>query len=174
MCIRDRHICGTDNVKSVANLAMLTGNIGRKGTGVNPLRGQNNVQGACDMGALFNVFPGYQKVADAEARKRFEEWWGTDLSDVTGLTVVEMMNAAAEGSVKGMVILGENPMVSDPDINHVREALKALDFLVVVEIFMSETAALADVVLPAASWAERDGTFTACLLYTSPSPRDRS
>jgi formate dehydrogenase alpha subunit len=152
---------GTDNVKSVANLAMITGNLGRKGTGVNPLRGQNNVQGACDMGALYNVFPGYQKVADATAREKFDKAWGTSCSDVTGLTVVEMMNAAADGKLKGMLILGENPMLSDPDINHVRKALESLDLLVVIDIFLSETAAMADVVLPAASWAERDGTFTA-------------
>jgi formate dehydrogenase alpha subunit len=156
-----QHINGTDNVKSVANLAMLTGNLGRKGTGVNPLRGQNNVQGACDMGALYNVFPGYQKVADPAARRKFDEAWSTSCSDVTGLTVVEMMNAATDGDLKAMLILGENPMLSDPDINHVREALNALDLLVVIDIFLSETAALADIVLPAASWAERDGTFTA-------------
>ena len=156
-----QHTNGTDNVKSVANLALMTGNMGRKGTGVNPLRGQNNVQGACDMGALYNVFPGYQKVADEAARAKFDEAWGVKCSDVTGLTVVEMMHAAHEGRLKGMVILGENPMLSDPDINHVRESLSALDLLVVIDIFLSETAALADVVLPAASWAERDGTFTA-------------
>ena len=156
-----QHTSGTDNVKSVANLALMTGNMGRKGTGVNPLRGQCNVQGACDMGALYNVFPGYQKVADEAARAKFDKAWGTKCSDVTGLTVVEMMNAAHDGKLKGMVILGENPMLSDPDINHVRESLNALDLLVVIDIFLSETAALADVVLPAASWAERDGTFTA-------------
>jgi predicted molibdopterin-dependent oxidoreductase YjgC len=156
-----QHTSGTDNVKAVANLALMTGNMGRKGTGVNPLRGQCNVQGACDMGALYNVFPGYQKVADEVARAKFDKAWDTKCSDVTGLTVVEMMNAAHEGQLKGMVILGENPMLSDPDINHVRESLSALDVLVVIDIFLSETAALADVVLPAASWAERDGTFTA-------------
>jgi formate dehydrogenase alpha subunit len=156
-----QHTNGTDNVKSVANLAMMTGNMGRKGTGVNPLRGQNNVQGACDMGALFNVFPGYQKVADEASREKFDQAWGVSCSAVTGLTVVEMMNAAHGGELKGMLILGENPMLSDPDINHVREALQALDILVVIDIFLTETAALADVVLPAASWAERDGTFTA-------------
>jgi formate dehydrogenase alpha subunit len=156
-----QHTNGTDNVKSVANLAMLTGNMGRRGTGVNPLRGQNNVQGACDMGALYNVFPGYQKVADEASRQKFDEAWGVSCSDVTGLTVVEMMHAAHEGRMKAMLILGENPMLSDPDINHVREALQKLDLLVVIDIFLSETAALADVVLPAASWAERDGTFTA-------------
>ncbi len=156
-----QHTSGTDNVKSVANLAMLTGNIGRKGTGVNPLRGQNNVQGACDMGALYSVFPGYQKTADEDARRRFESHWSCSLTTTTGLTVVEMMDAAHAGDLKGMVILGENPMISDPDINHVREGLERLDFLLVVDIFPSETAALADVVLPAASWAERNGTFTA-------------
>jgi len=156
-----QHTNGTDNVKSVANLAMLTGNMGRKGTGVNPLRGQNNVQGACDMGALYNVFPGYQRVDDPAARQKFGKAWGVTCPEATGLTVVEMMNAAHEGKLRGMVILGENPMLSDPDINHVRESLDALDLLVVIDIFMSETAALADVVLPAASWAERDGTFTA-------------
>ncbi len=156
-----QHTHGTDNVKSVANLALMTGNMGRKGTGVNPLRGQNNVQGACDMGALYNVFPGYQKVADETSRLKFDEAWGASCSAVTGLTVVEMMNAAHEGELKGMVILGENPMLSDPDINHVRESLEALDLLVCIDIFLTETAALADVVLPAASWAERDGTFTA-------------
>jgi formate dehydrogenase alpha subunit len=156
-----QHTNGTDNVKSVANLALLTGNIGRKGTGVNPLRGQCNVQGACDMGALYNVFPGYQKVADEAVRSKFDEAWDVTCSDVTGLTVVEMMNAAHEGDLKAMVILGENPMLSDPDINHVRESLTTLDLLVCIDIFLSETAALADVVLPAASWAEREGTFTA-------------
>jgi len=156
-----QHTSGTDNVKSVANLALMTGNMGRKGTGVNPLRGQCNVQGACDMGALYNVFPGYQKVADEAARDKFDKAWDTKCSDVTGLTVVELMNAAHEGRLNGMIILGENPMLSDPDINHVREALSALDLLVVIDIFLSETAALADIVLPAASWAERDGTFTA-------------
>ena len=156
-----QHTNGTDNVKAVANLAMVCGNMGRKGTGVNPLRGQNNVQGACDMGALYNVFPGYQKVADEASRLKFDQAWGSSCSAVTGLTVVEMMHAAHEGDLRAMLILGENPMLSDPDINHVREALSALDLLVVIDIFLTETAALADIVLPAASWAERDGTFTA-------------
>ncbi|MBC7234407.1 MAG: formate dehydrogenase subunit alpha [Chloroflexi bacterium] len=155
-----QHTTGTDNVKSVANLAMLTGNLGRPGTGVNPLRGQNNVQGACDMGALPNVYSGYQRVTDAAAREKFERAWGCSLPGEVGLTVVEMMNAAAEGRVRAMYIMGENPMVSDPDIQHVREALEALEFLVVQDIFMSETAALADVVLPGACYAEKEGTFT--------------
>ncbi len=155
-----QHTTGTDNVLALANLAMLTGNIGRPGTGVNPLRGQNNVQGACDMGALPDVYPGYQKVADEEARTKFEEAWGVPLPASPGLTVVEMMNAAADGDVKALYIMGENPMLSDPDINHVGEALKKLDFLVVQDIFLSETAELADVVLPAAGFAEKEGCFT--------------
>ena len=155
-----QHTTGTDNVLALANLAMVTGNIGRPGTGVNPLRGQNNVQGACDMGALPNVYPGYQAVDDAAVRAKFEKAWGVRLPSAPGLTVVEIIHAAAEGKVKALYCLGENPMLSDPDITHVEEALKALDFLVVQDIFLSETARLADVVLPAASFAEKDGTFT--------------
>jgi len=155
-----QHTTGTDNVLALANLAMVTGNIGRPGTGVNPLRGQNNVQGACDMGALPDVYPGYQKVDDAAARAKFEKAWGIRLPSTPGLTVVEILNAAAEGKVKALYCLGENPMLSDPDIAHVEQALKALDFLVVQDIFLTETAQLADVVLPAASFAEKDGTFT--------------
>ncbi|HCP31751.1 TPA: formate dehydrogenase subunit alpha, partial [Candidatus Acetothermia bacterium] len=155
-----QHTTGTDNVLSTANLAMLTGNIGKPSTGVNPLRGQNNVQGACDVGALSNVYPGYQKVTDPAAQGKFEKAWGVKLSPKIGLTVVEIMNAAAEGKVKGLIIMGENPMVSDPNLNHVEEALKSLDFLVVSDIFLSDTAKLADVVLPAASFAETEGTFT--------------
>jgi formate dehydrogenase alpha subunit len=155
-----QHVAGTDNVKSIANLAMLTGNVGRESTGVNPLRGQNNVQGACDLGALPNVYPGYQKVADAAVRAKFERAWGVKLSDKPGLTVVEMIKAAATGRIKAMYIMGENPMLSDPDINKVKQALGKLDFLVVQDIFLSETARLADVVLPAASFAEHDGTYT--------------
>jgi len=155
-----QHSTGTDNVKSVANLAMLTGNIGRPGTGVNPLRGQNNVQGACDMGALPNVFSGYQSVTAADARAKFERAWGVQLPAEPGLTVVEMMNAAEEGALRALYVMGENPMLSDPDINHVRRALGALDLLVVQDIFMTETAELADVVLPSACYAEKEGTFT--------------
>jgi formate dehydrogenase alpha subunit len=156
-----QHTTGTDNVLSVANLAMLTGNIGRPGTGVNPLRGQDNVQGACDLGALPNVLPGYQAVTDNQSRKKAAEVWGVaELPSQVGLTVVEMINSALEGKVKAMYIMGENPMVSDPDISHVEEALKKLDFLVVQDIFPTETARLADVILPAASWSEREGTFT--------------
>ena len=155
-----QHTTGTDNVLSLANLAMLCGQIGRASTGVNPLRGQNNVQGACDLGALPNVYPGYQKVADPEVRAKFEAAWETGLPPDVGLTIVEMMHAAAEGRVKGMLIMGENPMISDPNLNHVEEALKALDFLVVQDVFLTETAQLADVVLPAASFAETNGSFT--------------
>jgi len=155
-----QHTTGTDNVLALANLAMLTGNVGRASTGVNPLRGQNNVQGACDLGALPNVYPGYQAVDAPEVREKFEKAWGAALSQEPGLTVVEIMNAAAEGKVRGLYIMGENPVISDPNANHVREALENLDFLVVQDIFLSETAQLADVVLPAASFAEKDGTFT--------------
>jgi formate dehydrogenase alpha subunit len=156
-----QHTGGTHGVMSCANLAMLTGNVGKPGTGVNPLRGQNNVQGACDMGGLPNVFPGYQRVTDPEIRAKFAAAWEVeDLPGEVGLTVTEMTNGALEGTVKAMYIVGENPMVSDPDINHVRAGLQALDFLVVQDIFMTPTAELAHVVLPAASYVEKDGTFT--------------
>ena len=159
-----QHTCGTETVIDCANLAMLCGQIGRPGTGVNPLRGQDNVQGACDMGALVNVFPGYQPVADAEVRARFAGAWGCPvetLSSKVGLTVVEMAHAAVRGDLRGMLIMGENPVVGDPNSKHVREGLERLDFLAVIELFMSESAELADVVLPAASFAEKRGTKTA-------------
>jgi formate dehydrogenase major subunit/formate dehydrogenase alpha subunit len=156
-----QHTHGVDNVKSCANLAMLTGNIGRPGTGVNPLRGQNNVQGACDMGALPNVFTGYQPVADPAVRVKFEKAWGVqNLPDKAGLTVTTAIDAAADGHLKALYIMGENPMMSDPDQNHVRKALEHLDFLVVQDIFPTPTTEFADVVLPAVSYAEKDGTFT--------------
>lgn len=155
-----QHITGTDTVLTISNLAMLCGHIGRPSTGVNPLRGQNNVQGACDMGGLPNVFSGYQKVEDESVRIKFEKAWEVELNPKAGLTVGEMMDAAYKGSLKGMYIMGENPVLSDPDANHVVEALNKLDFLVVQDIFLSETAELADVVLPAASFAEKDGTFS--------------
>ena len=155
-----QHITGVDNVKSLANLAMLCGQIGRESTGVNPLRGQNNVQGACDMGGLPNVYPAYQPVTDAQNAEKFGKAWNANLSTRLGLTVTDMMKAAIAGEIKAMFILGENPMVSDADIHHVEKALNALDFLVVQDIFMSETARLADVVLPGVSFAEKDGTFT--------------
>ena len=156
-----QHITGTDNVKSLANLAMLCGNVGIEGGGVNPLRGQNNVQGACDMGALPNVYTGYRKVTDLAIRETMAKAWGVKkLPDKSGLVVTEMMKSAYEGQLKAMVIIGENPMVSDPDLKHARNSVEKLDFLVVQDIFMTETAQLADVVLPSASFAEKDGTFT--------------
>jgi formate dehydrogenase alpha subunit len=156
-----QHISGTDNVKSLANLAMLTGNIGRPGTGVNPLRGQNNVQGACDMGGLPNVFSGYQPVTSADARKKMEEAWGvTGLDEKPGLKVTEMIPKAHSGEIKALYIVGENPLVSDPDLTHAEHSIKHLDFLVVQDIFMTETSRLADVVLPATCFAEKEGTFS--------------
>ena len=155
-----QHSHGVDNIFSLANLALMTGNIGRPSSGINPLRGQNNVQGACDMGALPNVLPAYQAVTNPDLRAKFEQAWGAALPEKPGLTVVELMNAAHEGQIRAMYIMGENPVVSDPDSSHVVEALKSLEFLVVQDIFLSETAALADVVLPATSSLEKDGTFT--------------
>jgi predicted molibdopterin-dependent oxidoreductase YjgC len=155
-----QHSHGTDNVIATANLAMLTGNIGKPSTGVNPLRGQNNVQGACDMGALPNVYSGYQAVADADIRKKFEAAWQCSLNPTPGLTITELFDAAYRGKIKALYIIGENPLLSEPDITHAREALEKLEFLVVQDIFLSETAQLADVVLAGASFAEKDGTFT--------------
>lgn len=154
------HICGTRNVMSVANLAMLTGHLGRPGTGVCPMRGQNNVQGACDMGALPNVYSGYQAVNVDANREKFEKAWGVPLPAKIGLKIPEMFEAAHEGTVKAMYILGENPVLTDPNANHIKEALEKLEFLVVQELFLTETARYADVILPAASFAETDGTFT--------------
>jgi len=155
-----QHSHGTDNVIATANLAMLTGNVGKPSTGVNPLRGQNNVQGACDMGALPNVYPGYQSVADTKVKEKFEAAWGVSLSPDPGLTLSEIFEAALEGKVKAVYLMGENPVLSDPDAKHVGEALENLDFLVVQDIFLTETARLADVVLPGVTFAEKDGTFT--------------
>jgi len=155
-----QHVTGTDNVKSLANLAMLCGNVGVPGGGVNPLRGQNNVQGACDMGALPNVYPGYQKVTDDAVREKFQTAWNAKLSAKVGLTVSDIIPAAQKGEIKALYIMGENPVLSDPDSTHAIKALGALDFLVVQDIFLTETAQLADVVLPAASFVEREGTVT--------------
>ncbi len=155
-----QHTHGTENVYSIANLALMTGNLGRESTGVNPLRGQNNVQGATDMGCIPDFFPGYQKVNIPGVKQKFQTIWGVRLSDKIGLTATEMTKAAFEGSLKAMYIMGENPALSEPDINHTIKTLKKLDFLVVQDIFMTETAELADVVLPAACFAEKDGTFT--------------
>jgi formate dehydrogenase alpha subunit len=155
-----QHISGTDNVKSTANLSMLCGNVGIEGGGVNPLRGQNNVQGACDMGALPNVFPAYQQVANEDSRKKFEATWGANLSGKLGLTLMEIMAAAGSGKIKALYIMGENPLLSDPDLHHVKKELGKLDLMIVQDIFMTETAQIADVVLPVTSFAEKDGTFT--------------
>ncbi len=154
------HTHGVDNVKSLANLAMLTGHIGKRSSGVNPLRGQNNVQGHCDMGALPNVFPGYQVVTDQNVRQKFEAAWDASLSDKVGLTIPEMMDGLGHGSIKGMYIFGENPALADPDTHHIVHALDSAEFLAVQDIFLTETAKHAHVVLPGASWAEKDGTFS--------------
>ncbi|MBE0478842.1 formate dehydrogenase subunit alpha [Candidatus Aerophobetes bacterium] len=155
-----QHITGTDNVLALANLAMLCGMVGKKSTGVNPLRGQNNVQGACDMGALPDVFPGYQSVEDKKIREKFEKVWKTHLPENRGLTVVEMIHAIEEGKIRAMYIMGENSVLSDPNSKRTVKALKRLDFLVVQDIFLSETASLAHVIFPAACFAEKHGTFT--------------
>jgi formate dehydrogenase alpha subunit len=153
-----QHITGTDNVQALANLVLATGNVGREGTGIYPLRGHQNVQGACDMGALPDFYSGYQKVI--EARQKFEKAWATSLPEKPGLTALEMMAAAEKGRIKGLLVVGENPMMSFPDRKKIKRALESLDFLVVCDIFPTETTEIADVVLPAASFAEKDGTFT--------------
>jgi formate dehydrogenase alpha subunit len=156
-----QHTTGTDNVKSLANLAMLCGNLGIEGGGVNPLRVQNNVQGACDMGGLPDVYSGYQKVIDPAANQKMSEAWGVDdLSDQPGLKITQMIPAAHDGKLKALYVIGENPLVSDPDLNHCEKSLKNLDLLVVQDIFLTETAQLADVVLPSSCFAEKDGTFS--------------
>lgn len=155
-----QHSHGTQNVFAVANLALMTGNLGKESTGVNPLRGQNNVQGSTDMGCIPNQYPGYQRLDLDAIKEKFESAWGVKLSGKPGITATEMVIAASEGSLNAMYIMGENPLISDPDINHTKKAMKKLDFLVVQDIFMTETAELADVVLPAACFAEKEGTFT--------------
>lgn len=155
-----QHTTGIDNVVSCANLAMVTGNIGRPGVGVNPLRGQNNVQGACDMGGLPNVYTAYQPVINEAVQAKFAEAWGSAGPLKVGLTVTDMINKAHHGELKALYIMGENPMVSDPDLKHVQAALEMAEFVVVQDIFPTETAALADVVLPGVTFAEKDGTFT--------------
>ncbi|EOA2866005.1 formate dehydrogenase subunit alpha [Enterococcus faecalis] len=154
------HSTGTEGVMSISNLAMLVGKVGKPGCGVNPLRGQNNVQGACDMGCMPYDFPGYQKVNNPEVIDKFEKAWHVPLNRNTGLTSTKVLPAATAGNVKCLYIFGEDPIVTDPDTGHVRQALESLDFLVVQELFMTETAAYADVVLPGISYAEKDGTFT--------------
>ncbi|TNF55509.1 formate dehydrogenase subunit alpha, partial [bacterium] len=155
-----QHSHGTNNVYSIANLAMMTGNLGIESAGVNPLRGQNNVQGSTDMGCVPNLYPGYQGVSVPAVRDKFQKAWQVKLPAKEGLKTTEMIGEAIKGKLKAMYIMGENPALSDPDINHTVKAFKALDFLVVQDIFLTETAELADVVLPAASFAEKDGTFT--------------
>ncbi len=155
-----QHVTGTNNVLSLANLAMVTGQIGKPFSGVNPLRGQNNVQGACDMGGLPNVYPGYQRVDDEAVRQKFEKSWGVSLSPKPGLTLMEMMQAIGAGKMKALFVMGENPLLSDPNANKVKEELKRLDLLVTQDIFLSETAELAHVVLSGVSFVEKDGTFT--------------
>jgi formate dehydrogenase major subunit len=154
-----QHTCGVDNVQNEINLALVTGNLGRPGTGVNPLRGQNNVQGTSDVGAMPNVLPGYQLVDDDEARESVEDVWGFEVPDEPGLTNVEITHNIGE-QIHGMYVMGENPVMSEPDANRVAERLEEVDFLMVQDIFMTETAEFADVVLPATTWAERGGTVT--------------
>jgi formate dehydrogenase major subunit len=154
-----QHACGVDNVQNEINLALITGNLGKPGSGVNPLRGQNNVQGTCDVGAMPNVLPGYQLVDDDAARLDVEDVWGFEVPDEPGLTNVEISHEAGK-SVHGLYVMGENPVMSEPDGNRVEERLEELEFMVVQDIFMTETAEHADVVLPATSWAERGGTVT--------------
>ena len=154
------HTHGTDGVMSLANLAMVSGNIGKPGSGVNPLRGQNNVQGACDMGALPGTFPGYQAVDNPDVRHKFETAWGVSLNPEPGLVLTEMYRAAWHKQLKAIYLIGEDPVLSEPDMNHTLQALKNLEFFVVQDIFLTETAKLAHVVLPAAGFAADDGTFT--------------
>jgi predicted molibdopterin-dependent oxidoreductase YjgC len=151
---------GTDNALALANLALLTGHIGRPGTGLNPLRGQNNVQGCSDSGGLPNVFPGYQRVDDPAIRTRFEAAWGVSLNPEPGLTTMEMVDAAGQGVIKAYYVMGENPLMSEPNLRHAREVMEKLEFVLVQDIFLNETGEYADVILPAASFAEKDGTFT--------------
>ena len=154
------HSTGTEGVMSMSNMAALCGKIGKSGCGVNPLRGQNNVQGACDMGAMPTDYPGYQKVDNPEVRAKFEEAWGIELNPTPGLKATEVFPAAIEGKIKGLYICGEDPIVSDPDSHHIEKALESLDFFVLQDLFMTKTAKYADVILPAISYAEKEGTFT--------------
>ncbi len=155
-----QHSHGVDNVRAISNLALTTGNLGRPGTGINPLRGQNNVQGACDMGALPDVYSGYQKVSDATARRKFSGAWGVELPETPGLMGTHAIEAAAAGKVRGMLILGENPLISEANQSLVKKALEQLEFLAVIDIFQTETAQLADLLLPASCYAEKTGSFT--------------
>ncbi|MBW2544696.1 MAG: molybdopterin-dependent oxidoreductase, partial [Deltaproteobacteria bacterium] len=154
-----QHACGTANVLAICDLAMLCGHVGKEYSGIYPLRGQNNVQGACDMGALPNVYPGYQSVSDPAIRDKFQKAWGGELSDKPGLTVTEIIGSAGK-DIRAAYIMAENPALSDPDTSHVLESLKALDFLIVHDIFLTETARFANLVLPGSCFAEKSGTFT--------------
>jgi predicted molibdopterin-dependent oxidoreductase YjgC len=151
---------GTDNALALTNLALMTGHIGKPGTGLNPLRGQNNVQGCSDSGGLPNVYTAYQRVDDAEVKAKFENAWNVTLSSDPGLTVTEMVDGALNGHIRAMVVMGENPLMSEPNLSHARHAIDHLDFMVCIDIFMNETGELADVILPSASFAEKEGTFT--------------
>jgi Uncharacterized anaerobic dehydrogenase len=155
-----QHTQGTENVQAIANLAMLTGNIGKKGTGIAPLRGHNNVQGASDMGALADFLPGYKRVYDDEGRKIFEKAWNTQLPSKPGAALNEMFDLARKGKIKGLYIMGENPVISEPESDLIIESFKNLEFLIVQDIFLTETAIYADLVLPSLSFAEKLGTFT--------------
>lgn len=157
-----QYMSGTNNVISLANLALTCGHIGKAGTGVNPLRGQNNVQGACDMGCLPNVYPGYQSVDDENIQDKYSKAWHTNVATEPGLTSLGMTKAALAGEFRALILFGEDPVVTDPDQNQVKSSLQNLDLLVVAELSLTETAKLADIVLPAASFAEKDGTFTNC------------
>ena len=155
-----QHVNGTNNVMALSNLALMTGNLGKASSGVNPLRGQNNVQGSCDMGALPDVLPGYQPLDDPNIIKKFQKNWNSPIPNKRGFKLPEIFEKAKNGEINAMYIMGENPLLSEPDIKNVKEALKKLDFLLVQDIFLTETAKMADVVLPASSFAEKDGTFT--------------
>ncbi len=155
-----QHIVGVQNVRTCANLQMVLGNVGVPGSGVNPLRGQNNVQGACDMGGLPNYYPAYQLVINEDVRQKFEKAWGTALSPKIGMTVTDMIPSITEDKIRALYILGENPIMTDPDTNHIRHCLADLEFMVLQEIFPSETSQYADVLLPGVTFAEKTGTFT--------------
>src|SRR5206468_6614297 len=155
-----QHVHGTDNARCLIALTMLTGQVGRPGTGLHPLRGQNNVQGASDVGLIPMMYPDYSRVDNDELHAKFEQLWGATLDPKPGLTVVEIMDAVHAGTMRGMYVMGENPAMSDPDVNHARAALAELDWLVVQDIFFTETAYLADVILPASAFPEKTGTFT--------------
>jgi formate dehydrogenase major subunit len=155
-----QHVHGTDNARCLIALCLMTGQVGRPGTGLHPLRGQNNVQGASDSGLIPMMYPDYRRVDNNDARAHFEKLWGTTLDPQPGLTVVEIIREILEGNIRGMYMMGENPAMSDPDAHHAREALAKLDFLVMQEIFLTETCYHADVILPATAWPEKDGTVT--------------